>query len=95
MPLHHVKTHIELLFENAVNLNISKQLTSGSTTTYGHYLVYLHASVEHPCDCLMTEVVESEVGYSRSFPRPVLSLTEGHVSCEEGAFLVLRCRTQI
>ena len=40
-------------------------------------------------DCLMTEVVEGEVGYSRSFPQPVPSLTEGHVSYGEGAFLVL------
>ena len=80
MPLHHVKTHIERLFENAVDLNISKQLTSGSMTTYGHYLVYIHASAKDPSDCLMTEVVDGEVGYSRLFPQPVPSLTEGHVS---------------
>ena len=43
MPLHHVKTHIERLFENAFNLNISKQLTSCFVPTYSHYLVYLHA----------------------------------------------------
>ena len=68
MPKHQVKTHIERLFENAFNLNISKQLTGASVTTYSHYLVYLHTSVEHPLDCIMTEVVEGEVGYSRSFP---------------------------
>ena len=38
----------ERLFENVFNLNISKQLTSCFVPTYSHYLVYLHAFVEHP-----------------------------------------------
>ena len=43
----------------------------------------------------MLEVVDGEVGYSRSFPQPVPSLKKGHVSDGEGALLVFRCRTQI
>jgi len=43
----------------------------------------------------MTEVMEGEVGYIRSCPQPVPSLTTGHVSNGEGVFLVFRCRTQL
>ena len=43
----------------------------------------------------MAEVVEGEVGYSRSCPQPVPSLTKGHVSYGEGAFLLFRGRTQL
>ncbi len=50
MPKYHAKTHIERLFENAVNLNISKQLTSGSMTTYSHY------AMRHAYDHIQTNM---------------------------------------
>ena len=37
----------------------------------GHHLVYLYAAFKPPCDALMAEIMEGEVGYIRSCPQRV------------------------